>query len=260
MSRLDPWGPFPERVPAVGLRVPREPDHGTVRTSRIQNVMRWRPEAAHRGSRMGLSGARRRLASGLILGGVWGLVSGQTLEAPSQGRGFPEWQRALGDANPAVRAQAVEALGHFGARAVPGLSQALADSDPLVQSRAVQALGQLASTEKTAVLALGHALRSEHWEVRSWTTLALGALGARAAPAIPALIETLHDGDWLVRLGAAQALGQLGEVAAPAVPALLQARTDSDGLVREAVIKALRDMAEKDPGVRDTVLRALGTK
>ncbi len=204
----------------------------------------------------------KRLAWCLIGAVAWVLVSGQSLvpERPYKGRTLSEWQQPLRDPNPAVRAEAVEAMGHFGARAVPTLIQALEDRDWLVQHRALQVLRQLAPMETTAVAALSQALRSRDWAVRHGATQELGELVPGAAPAVPALIEALKDPDWLVRLGAIQALGQLGSVAAPAVSALIHARTDSDRVVQEAAIKALRDLAGKDPALRNTVQRALEGK
>jgi len=67
----------------------------------------------------------------------------------------------------------------------------------------------------------------------------------------------LADSNWLVCREAGRALGRLGLGAAPTVPALLRARTDPDQVVWDTATQVLRELAKREPRVRDTVPREL---
>ena len=90
------------------------------------------------------------------------------------------------------------------------------DADPAVRLNAVEALGLKRGTD-AAALALGKALDDEDDEVRFNAALALARLGPAAAPAIPALRAALTDGNRYTMGYAAEALERIGTREALAV-------------------------------------------
>jgi HEAT repeat protein len=135
----------------------------------------------------------------------------------------------LGDADPAVRATALGALGRLAQAGPADLIAALADPVPAVRRRACQVAVGVAGVElvpmladpdpgvvETAAWALG-----ERAEVRSDVVAALGRVG------------TGHD-DALCREAAVAALGAIGDEAG--LPAILSATRDRPAVRRRAVI------------------------
>lgn len=99
------------------------------------------------------------------------------------------------------------------------------DSDPAVRLNAVEALGLKQGNDAMAH-ALGDALFDDDDEVRFNAALALARLGPAAAPAIPALKEALTDGNRYTMGYAVEALDRIGtkEALAVLVPFLRIAR------------------------------------
>jgi HEAT repeat protein len=135
------------------------------------------------------------------------------------------------DADPELRAQAVEALGRSNVppeQVVPLLLEALKDEDPRVRVKALESFAYL-YVEKmpragAVVSALVKTLKEERVDVcvLSARALALPSLGPEAAKAVPALTERLKHKDSRVRAQSAEALGQIGSKDRMVVAALLE--------------------------------------
>ena len=145
----------------------------------------------------------------------------------------------LHDADTDVRAQAADALGHFGASAVPDLVTAFDDPDPSVRASAASALRFIGAPARTAARALVARLGDPAAAVRVNAAAALAAVGADDPASIAALTAALDDPDHIVRWGGAMALGRLGPSAASSADALTRAEQDVHPLVRAAASDAL---------------------
>lgn len=141
--------------------------------------------------------------------------------------------------DPAVRAQAAQALGNAGdPLAVEPLVTCLADQDRNVRQCAVAALGDIG--DAGAVQPLIAAL-SDGWT--RW--LAINSLGEIADPtAVRPVIAALGDADVAVRKAAVKALGKFGDPAA--VIALLGFVADPDRDIRTDAIEALESLGALD--------------
>ncbi len=172
---------------------------------------------------------------------------------------------AADDADPAVRADALDALLALGLRdAVPAAVTALTDGDERVRGAAIRLLAALGGPETarqlaartadpepgiraTAARALGGMrqpdvssdlrplLSDPEPAVRAAAALAAGDAGARALG--DELVPLLDDADPAVRTAAAHSLGRIGPPGA--VPALIRAFTDGDPTLREAIATAV---------------------
>jgi len=120
---------------------------------------------------------------------------------------------------------------------IPNLLVQLRASDPAVRLDAVAALGRLGREARPAVPAMTEVLADANVPIRKMAALVLGDLGRTAKRAIPALIEALHDDHEGVRRRVVMALGQIGTE--DAVPALKEALEDSSEGVRKAAAWAL---------------------
>lgn len=156
----------------------------------------------------------------------------------------PPLAESLRDASEDVRLRAAEALGKFGAAAVPAQAALIGalDGPDMVATEAAKSLGKLGSGAREAPPALGRALQRSDVYLRREAAKALARFGPGAVPALRALTEALGaDRDKIVRLNAAQALGAIGSQAQEAVPALRRALDDKESLVavkaREALVR-----------------------
>ena len=107
--------------------------------------------------------------------------------------------RAIQDPHHSVRSAAAGALAAIGAPAVKPLSDVLRDADPLVRALAVETLGRIGGAEAATPIAA--CLKDPDWGVRSAAAQGLGLCGA--SPALPALRGQLArepDGFVLERL------------------------------------------------------------
>ncbi|HEX6853104.1 MAG TPA: HEAT repeat domain-containing protein [Candidatus Polarisedimenticolaceae bacterium] len=163
-------------------------------------------------------------------------------------------EQASTDGQPSVRAAAALALGLLGEPAGEATLVALAnDADPSVRARAVEGIGRVGATHATVVTAgLADPIAAVRFEA------ALAAWKLRdPAPALDPLIALLRDGDGAVRFAAAYALARLGSApyAAPSSGAAV-ARLAEDDLrrIRAAVAELVTD---PEAEVRMQVARAL---
>lgn len=128
------------------------------------------------------------------------------------------------DGEPRARKYACFALGELdtdAATVIDALVRCCRDEDPAVRLNAVEALGLKRGTD-AAALALADALFDDDDEVRFNAALALARLGPAAAPAVPALKKALTDGNRYTVGYAVEALDRIGtqEALAALVPFL----------------------------------------
>jgi len=155
----------------------------------------------------------------------------------------------------AARAEAIRAVGQFGADAtagVPELISALSDPSPDIRAAAAESLAQIGPAAAAAVPALAKALSDSSPRVRDLAAVGLRTMGPKAATAVPALIQALNDPVNYVRAPAADALGAIGPQAREAVHALADRLLlkDEDGFVLTSVAYALGDIG---PAAKDAL-------
>ena len=155
-------------------------------------------------------------------------------------RTFSEWQRYLRDLSPGVRQRAVEALGYFGATAVPVLIETVKnEAHPEVRASAATALAGLGPAAKEAAPVLIEASKAAEPRVRATALVALGKVGPEVKEVVPALIEALRDTEPAVRVAAVETLGTLGVQAKDSVSELIERLGDSNRSVQQATFRAL---------------------
>jgi HEAT repeat protein len=182
---------------------------------------------------------------------------------------LPELARMLGDAEDAVRLEAVRAV-HAGGKpgqASPDLMRACGDANPLVRAAAIRAVADLcpSTPEVVALLVSGAVDRSP--EVRDAAAHRLDRFDAATAPALGEMLAELDPERRGIVLRRLEDLGPKGAAAAPRVIPLLVAE-DRD--VAEAASAALAAMGPsivgrlaaaldpKNPGMCLAVLAVLG--
>lgn len=182
-------------------------------------------------------------ALGAIESVAWrgGYYGGPTREA---GDALDVTLRAVGDADPGVRAQAVTVLWMVAedpAVAVATLADVLAtDPNDEVRGRALSLLDMLWNHAAPAAGAISAATTMPKSGHRVAALQLLGKLDPVTAPTtVPALARALETGDTSDKTAAAMSLVRLGPAAAPAVPSLLLARCDPAGSVRRLAAAAL---------------------
>jgi HEAT repeat protein len=143
----------------------------------------------------------------LLLGFFW-FKRGEPLH---KGKPARYWRTALKDDDPAVRREALVALGALKIKdAFPDMLAALSDKDPKTRAQAAVAIWSMGGAHaKEAVGALIPLLKDQESSVRLSAAGALGQIGPEASAAAPALKTTLKDSDPYVRAQAATALGQI---------------------------------------------------
>jgi CubicO group peptidase (beta-lactamase class C family) len=150
--------------------------------------------------------------------------------------------RALVDADPQRRKEAMATLGQLGPEAkevAEALVLVLADEDIYLRGGAAVALGRIG---QPAVPPLIRALQDSNAEVRWSAAIALGRVGGSALETQAPLIKALADPSGHVRHAAAVALGGLGHPARQAVPELTRLLSDREETVRAAAATALRQI------------------
>lgn len=140
----------------------------------------------------------------------------------------PALLEMLAHGQPLARKLAAFALGEVGAATEPvarALCAAAADDEPAVRVNAVEALGMMQGTP-AVVTALTAAVYDGEAEVRFSAALSLARLGPDAEAAVPTLSEALRDGNRYVGGYAVEALERIGTQQASRVllPFLKQAR------------------------------------
>ncbi len=143
--------------------------------------------------------------------------------------------------NPAVRAQAVEAMRHSARdEALPWIRSSLLDNHPAVRFAGCMAVGELA--DERARSAVEKILDDADDSVRIAAIFAVHRLGDTSHTA-KLTSYLLRDDDPLVRRNAAMVLGRLREHSA--VMPLAQSMKDSDGGVRNYALEAMALLENK---------------
>jgi HEAT repeat protein len=149
------------------------------------------------------------------------------LEAPGVGDAL--MVVLAGDADPRVRAEAAEALGGWGERAVDALEAATGDSEAIVREAVATAMGELRHSGAVTWL-LDAASGDDDSMVREAAVAALGAIGDPRTT--PVLLELVRSGPPQVRRRAVVALTVFdGDDVEAAIRAAAQ---DRNPMVREA--------------------------
>ncbi|HWY85804.1 MAG TPA: HEAT repeat domain-containing protein, partial [Gemmataceae bacterium] len=155
------------------------------------------------------------------------------------------------DEDGAVRGQAVRALGALGPTKASWqmVLAGLQDADPQVRAAAVEAMGQWGEANEAALSVLMLLLEDTNDQVKVQVTQVLPKL----AGATPAVIEglcrrLLEDDSVLVQCSAAQALSKLGPAAAAAGGPLLRAAQTMEVTVREQAMRAIAMIQPPEAG------------
>jgi HEAT repeat protein len=155
----------------------------------------------------------------------------------------------LSDADPKVRAQAMSLLGDLGGQDLADVIRPRSsDPQPLVRAAAARALGLVRARDATAEFT--RLLRDPEPLVRA--AAADGVAGANAKVAAPVLSDLLGDTDPEVRLAVARALGVLGDT--KAVQPMLRTFRDADPALRLTLIQSI---ARLDPAALEELIDLL---
>lgn len=173
---------------------------------------------------------------------------------------------ALGNANPAVRRNALFILRQLDARAAaPSIQEALSDVDPTVQVQAIQTVAQFGGegAQRLVVAKAGSSIPL----VRDAAIEALPKFGSVAIPALTSLLDYGRPAD--VRVAAIRALGTMGT--RESLIYLKKSLLDPSPLVRYYAVLTLADtddpsilddlgrlMDDADPTVREAASDAFG--
>lgn len=151
---------------------------------------------------------------------VWigcGLVLACTTVASGQGVSVSEAIGALKSTDETVRVEAIDRLGHFGAKAaeaVPALVELLQDSSAAVRAHAARSLGKIGPAAKSAMPALAKLAGDPEKSVRGAVVTAIGAIHPDPNVAVPVLVKIIRDAEPAVRIRALRSLVSLGKPAA----------------------------------------------
>ena len=144
--------------------------------------------------------------------------------------------------------EAALALSFMGSAAVPALQEAIQDEDPAVRREALRALGKLrerASIDPQIVVPLLlKGLEDHDATVRNVAVTYLGIVRDDPGAAVPGLIKALADEAAEVRQASAAALAEYGTLAERAIPALKKAASDPDEEVRREAGRTLVHLSE----------------
>src|SRR5205814_2102312 len=141
----------------------------------------------------------------------------------------------LGDRSERIRREASAALGRLGPAAVGPLIAASGHDDAAVRARAVEALGHLPTPDERAARALVERARDRAPEVRAAAVRSLARLTLPDDVLVPILDESLRHEGPDVRLAAVDFLVARGALLARVMPELESLlKGDDDGAARNA--------------------------
>lgn len=164
--------------------------------------------------------------------------------------------KALKEADPTARNQALLTLAEIGKPAVPMLIAALEDDDSDYWACIV--LGQMGAEAAEAVPALVKSAKSdEQIETRREAILALGGIGPAAEKAVPALIELLDDKEKAIQASTVFTLAQIGPAAAAAADALEKGTASNDPFQQTICAWAVAKIKPNDQAARERAIALL---
>lgn len=173
--------------------------------------------------------------------------------------GDPQAREALrrhaADAEPAVRAQSIFALGRMRADDEPSLAAVIArltDPEPAVRRATVAALRMIKADRQKVIPLVVKVLEDADASV---VMPALHALAEGGAEVVPALTEALDSKD--ARYWACVVLADIGPAAKSAAPALAKAAADERPEVRIQALVALGEIGPEAKAVSAVVAKAL---
>ncbi len=177
----------------------------------------------------------------------------------------------LSDPSETVRRLAVEALGRFGAEAIPALTEALSEKQPLIiRMSAASVIARRGGVASPCSDALCKCLENENEELRWSASFALGKIGIAA---VPFLLRELKSSDPKVVLAAVNSLEWMGQDARNAIEDIKGLILASPPLVQIACYSALVKIsgdpsvglpqlqtisAEQDPEIRKASIERIG--
>lgn len=165
----------------------------------------------------------------------------------------PQLLDLLGDADPAVVANAIDALASLGPKIVPRVAKAL-ERKPL-QLYAVRILARIGPDAKESIPALVAALaKAPEGDLRRELQFTLGIIGPPAKPAVDELLKSVASDDETIRNSAVFALGRIGPAAKKADPALRKLLGDEEEFARALALWAL---VRIEPGDAKLVAQAV---
>ncbi|NNG04123.1 MAG: hypothetical protein HKM95_08475 [Inquilinus sp.] len=136
---------------------------------------------------------------------------------------------------------AIEALGHIGTAAALPLLSLQGDADPAIRSAAFEALSRIHTDAEAGAPFFSQALDSRLPQERLAAVRLIGGYLPAARGVVADLERAMGDTDSGVRAAAARALGRIAQEDLPvAVPLLIDALADDDDAVREASVIAFR--------------------
>jgi len=165
-------------------------------------------------------------------------------------------RKVLSDPDGRVRDASAVALARLGeGTGLEDFAEALGSEDPAIRVQAVQALGD--SGMPALAEPVGGLADDPEWRVRCEVMAALGRLGGEAA--LPGLRKGLDDQNELVRSKAVEALGPVGSK--DALPWLREARARAGNVYVELLtIAAMVRLGERSEGDASVAQRALSQR
>jgi HEAT repeat protein len=181
----------------------------------------------------------------------------------------PELLKALDAKDPDLRWRAARALGMIGdPQAREALRRHAADAEPAVRAQSIFALGRMRADDEPSLAAVIARLTDPEPAVRRATVAALRMIKADRQKVIPLVVKVLEDADTSVVMPALHALAEGG---AEVVPALTEALDSKDARYWACVVLAAigpaakgaapalaKAAADERPEVRIQALIALG--
>lgn len=173
---------------------------------------------------------------------------------------MPALIEALDD--PAVRDEAIEAIGMFGPKAkrvVPALIELVGGEDRAASFSAVQALGEIGSAAETAVPAIIKMMRESCCELgipyREAAVTALGKIAPTRGDVFAELVEALDDIYFSVRQAATKAIANMGPEAEKFVPGLMEKLDSKNQAERVMAVRALGAIGPVNPDILPAIER-----
>lgn len=170
---------------------------------------------------------------------------------------LPLLLQAAGDADPQVRAQALDTIVRLGPAAAPALAKTLAHPDIAMRREAITQLGRIGTISDAVLPDLVARLKDEDWDIRFRTAQALWQL-KRPSPEVTAIIvEAAEKPEPSVRRTAITTLVLMKPWTREMLPALRAALKDTTGATRVQVAEAVWGLDKQAAAVLPVLQEAL---